>query len=142
MLKRGSFIFRHCYLKLRSFKNSTDSHFSLRAWHIISGWYPLLIFNYLYSASPASCLAGLQLDVPRQSNQSTGSLRGITAIRIVKAQSLILTCLNSILLHPTMKMPKQGHAQSQLKLNCCKESSAEGKWFSTVVWARKDQQTT
>lgn len=143
LLKRGSFIFMHCYMKLRSWKTSPDSHFSpfLRAWHIIYGWYTLLIFNHLCSASPVSCLAGLQLELPTQSNQSAGSLQGTTAIRIMKAQNLILTCLNSILLPPTMKMPKQCHAQSQLKLNCCKASSAVGKWFS-VFWARKNRQTT
>lgn len=143
LLKRGSLIFRHGYTKLRSCKTIPVSTFSpfLRAWHIISGWYTLLIFNHLCSASPVSCPAGLQLELPTQSNQSRGSLQGTTAIRIMKAQNLILTCLNSVLLPAILKMPKQGHAQSQLNVNCCKASSTEGKWFSAFFWARKDQQT-
>lgn len=60
LLKRVSFIFRLCYTELRSGETNPDSHFSpfLRAWHIISGCYALLIFNHLCSASPVYCLAG------------------------------------------------------------------------------------
>lgn len=108
-------------MKLRPCKTSLDSYvcFFLRDWHVVSVWCTLLIFNHLCSASPASSFTGLQLELPTQSGQSTGSLQTTNAIRITKAQNLILICLNSVLLPSTVKVPKQGHAQSQLKLDCC-----------------------
>lgn len=47
--------------------------------------------------------------------------------RTMKALNLILTCLNLTLLPPAGNRPKQGLAQSHLKLNCCKASSADGR---------------